>query len=263
MTETARTPTQPKSKRSAKPLAILNKLTSVAEYKDAVTTWLAIVVAIVGAYQYFDVRSDQRIKAASEILARRESTQFVDARAALVMFVYSNQKLVKSFSEAGATYTPKLLDDFAEIVRRNEAYQKAVTTISPYYINAAACAMDGICDIPTMCASLWGEIQDYLDVNRAYFAYLMSIRGEDAVSLWLGMANFEQLCRSKLKLFVFSRFDNSLKCRLFVALYRRFDFAFDSACTHVISEYDDQLFYKAAKITQRATTSAKRDPSGK
>ncbi len=208
--------------------------------KDGVLTFIAIVVLLVGGFSYFDSRLDARTRNALEILERREADTFVKARSILVRKWLEEPGLNAAFSATG-TYTSELIEKTTEAIFDDADYRSALFDISTYYSNAVACVLDGQCDVPTMCASLRGEIQDYLEINEGYFTEATVLRREDAVSLYRGMPEFVEFCSDKLFVRVASRHDGSTDCRISRYLERFLGLGWESACTFDYTAYGQRV----------------------
>lgn len=224
-------------------------LESLGKHKDGITTLLALVFFIVGAYQYFEIRAESRIEKSLDLLKQREATIFVSARTYVLQKWGEQKNLLQGFAET-EVYTPELIAAVRDEILDDAEYRARLFDLSTYYNNAAACALDGFCDLPTMCASLTGEIQDYLDINSGYFAYFAALREEDARSLFLSLPEFVELCQSKIRLFIAYRHDTSFNCRASVFLYRRFGVSSEGGCEFNATRYDNEISEAAAEIKQ-------------
>lgn len=209
-------------------------------YKDSITVIIAILILVVGGFQYFDIAVENRIKNSLEFLKRREGDTFVDARRVLIQKWIEHKGLQRKFSKTDV-YTQELFDEAAKAIFNDAAYRTAIFNMSTFYTNAAACTLDGICDAPTMCASLMGEIQDYLDINRGYFIFARKIRKEDAISLTLSMPEFVKFCDDDISVRLFARHDRSLTCRIDLYLERLIGVHFGGFCKAKATEYDREL----------------------
>lgn len=222
-------------------------LDKLGKNKDGITALIAIILLVVGGYQYFVVAVESRIKYSLNLLERREGDTFVNARTVMIQKWIDNENLRSAFA-ATNTYTPELIGKATEEIFEDSEYRKALYNISTYYTNAAACALDGICDAPTMCASLAGEIQDYLDVNRGYFVYATKIRQEDAVSLTLSMPEFVIFCSSALFVNEASRHDRSWWCRTNLYSQRMIGLHFRKSCAFFATPYQIRIEAEAEKL---------------
>lgn len=216
-------------------------------YKDGITSLIAVVLLVVGAYQYFEIRGETRIEKSLQMLKQREQSVFVSARTYVLKKWAELPELEKAFAET-ETYTPDLIKRVTTEIHSDGKYRAHLFDISTYYNNVAACALDGICDLPTLCASLAGEIQDYLDINSGYFAYFAALREEDARALFLSFPEFVERCKSKARLFVAYRHDTSFSCRFNLFLYRRFGFGSNDACRFKATKYDEEITKAAEEI---------------
>lgn len=226
-----------------------NLLISLGKYKDGIAISITIILVVVGGYKYFDSIVDKKIQNALSLLKRRESSIFVDARTTLLKEWVENQSLYNKFSQTD-DYTDDLYEDISKAIWKNEPYRKALYTISSYYNNAAACALDGVCDGPTMCASLAGEIQDHLDINRPYFVFARMVRKEDAKSLILSLPEFVDFCIEKKNQNVrlFSRHDRSIGCRINLYLERLTGVSIDSFCKPLATDWEKTMIKDAEKL---------------
>ena len=217
--------------------------------KDGITVSLAILLVIVGFYQYFEFRSDRKIEASLKILERRESAVFVEARTKLLQTWFeADGNLIEEFAET-YIYTDELYKEIDPKIRDDTEYRSAMLQISAYYSNAAACVLDGLCDQPTICSSLHGEIQDYLDINRNYFVYLRRLRQEDSVSLYLHHPEFVEDCGKSIMFSLFSRTDDTFRCRTARKLYRLTGIKISSLCSAMTSDYTKEIIRLAKEDT--------------
>ena len=204
---------------------------ALGKQKDGITTLLAILLIVVGFFQYLEIRHDRRIETALGMLERRESANFVEARTTLLQPLFNpDGELEEAFKES-KTYDENLYRKIDDVIHSNPAYPTALLDISIYYSNASACVLDGICARPTICSSLMGEVQDHLDINHNYFAYLSNLRGEDARSLYLHQREFVNYCAENLFFNLYSRTDNSLLCAIAGRLYKLTGWSLDFACS--------------------------------
>lgn len=206
----------------------------------AITSLLAITITLVSEWQYWELRIEKKISASLDILKRREGSVFVDARTTVIQKWVMPSKISKTFAES-ETYDSDLLYAIKEEVKGDADYIRAMLNISLFYHNAASCALDGICDSATLCSSLWAEIQDYQDMHKGYFAHVKSIRDEDVKRFNLTIPEFVAHCQNKISVFVFSRHDQSFKCRVDLRLERRFGYSFGSFCNPQSSVYDKEV----------------------
>lgn len=186
-------------------------------YSKGVTAVLAIAVTTIGGYQYFEAKVDRKITRAIEVLERREKGAFLDARTTIYRKWLENERLFKNVPEDARkanVYTEEILKLAAREIIPDIEYRIAMLNISTYYTNAAACALDGLCDLPMMCASLMGEIQHYLEINSGYFTYAEGIITEDALTLKLSMPEFVAACDEDVWTNLFSRHDRSYWCAI-------------------------------------------------
>lgn len=218
-----------------------------AAYKDGITVLIAGTLFVVGGYQYFEVRTETRIEKSLDILKRREQTIFVDARTVALKKWIDTKTLLSEFAGT-ETYSQELIEKITEEIGQDQAYRIALYNISTFYNNAAACALDGVCDIATLCASLHGEIQDYMEVNKGYMSYATAVRFEDAKSLTLSLPEFSRECRRDIGLNIFSRHDSGFWCRVNMFTYRRLSIGINSACDPIVSKYDWEVEEQAKKI---------------
>ena len=214
--------------------------------KDGIGIATALVLVLVGGFQYFDSVVESRIEKGLDVLSRRETDTFVKARSTLMTKWFANEELRKEFSQT-RVYTPQLIERATAAIFNDREYQNAVADMSTYYSNAAACTIDGICDAPLMCASLMGEIQDFLDVNRGYIVALKKVRFEDANTIILSMPEFVEFCDEDLFVNVASRHDYSVGCRLGRYLYRLIGANFGLGCEFKSSAYVDEIDSDIAK----------------
>ncbi|MCV0428740.1 MAG: hypothetical protein K5905_25080 [Roseibium sp.] len=191
-------------------------------------------------YSYLEYLNDRRIDKALDVLKRREATLFVDARTKLINFWIENETLLKDLKET-QQYTDEIYIKAASEILDSKDYVISLHNLSLFYNNAVACALDGICDPITICGSLSGEIQEYLSINRGYFAYAMSIRDEDARSMWLHMPEFMKFCERKAGVRIFSRHDRSSWCQSNVVLERWFGLSFGNACSPTQTKWDERI----------------------
>ena len=212
-------------------------LTTLAKYKDGITVLVALVLLFVGGFQYFEIAMENRIKNSLDLLERREGDTFVEARTVLIRKWIEHKELQEKFSRT-EVYTQELIDEAAKAIFNDTAYRTALFNMSTFYNNAAACSLDGVCDAPTMCASLMGEIQDYLDVNRGYFVFARKIRKEDAISLTLSMPEFVKFCDDELSVRLFARHDRSVECRIDLYLERLIGMHLGGQCSASATQYD-------------------------
>ena len=219
----------------------------LGSHRDGITAGIALLLIAVGSYQYFKTRSDLRIEKALDVLKRREGKTFVSAKTALANMWMSDEDLCENFIKSDK-YTASMTDRVADLIIADEDYRDAVADLSTYYTNVAACTLDGICDASVMCASLMGEIQDFVEVNVDYFARVTMVRREDAKSLTLSMPEFLGFCERRLRLHVASRHDHSLLCQLGRNLYRHLGTGFGWFCGFEASEYDQQVKTKADSL---------------
>ena len=218
--------------------------------KDAITATLAIVLVVVGGYQYFVSLRDGKIEKALEILERREEATFIDARTTLIHKWIEHDDLNDDFVRE-STYSKELRDKMTTEILADEKYRLAVANMSAYYASVAACALDGICDVPVLCASLMGEVQSYLTVNQGYFTHLRLLIGKDAKSFFLSLPEFVKLCDSDIFMNVASRHDRSTGCRLGVLLRRQVGFSFGFKCEFEFSKYDQTVKEHAENLKCR------------
>ena len=219
----------------------------LSEIKDAVTTTIAMLVVLVGGYQYFELRSESRIENALEILKRREQAIFVDARTYTVK-KFMEGSIFSSELSQNKTYTKEIIEKITKEIQSDELYRNSLLNISTYYNNASACTLDGICDAATMCASLAGEIQDYLSINKGYVSLATFVRQEDAKSLTLSLPEFVEFCDKNIGLNIFSRHDYSTWCSINLFLERRFSIGLNSACIAKASKYDTNIEKDVGKL---------------
>lgn len=221
-----------------------NKLKRLGQYKDGITVTLALIFFVVGFYQYFEVKAERKISMALNILERREDPIFVEARTTTLQkwFEVNQAEFLKT-----STYTPELLNSIQKFTQKDLKYRTALLHISTFYINAAACVLDGLCDKPTICLSLLGETQDYLNLNKNYFIYLRKSRGEDSLVFYKGLDVFEKQCISNHSLNIFSRMDQSWPCKASLKLYRITGIELGGYCKGSITKYAKEII-EAAKI---------------
>lgn len=221
-----------------------NKLKRLGHYKDGVTVTLALIFFVVGFYQYFEVKAERKISMSLNILERREDPIFVKARTTILQkwFVFNQAEFLKT-----STYTPELLASIEKLIQKDSEYRTALQHISTFYVNAAACVLDNLCDKPTICLSLLGEIQDYLDVNKNYFIYLRRVRGEDSLSFYIGLDVFTNQCISNYGPNIFSRMDQSWSCHASLKLYRITGIELRGYCKGSITGYAKEII-NAAKM---------------
>ena len=222
-------------------------LASLGSHKDGIGVVVALLLLLVGGYQYFDNAVDARIEKGLDVLKRREAEPFVEARTTLMMKWFENKELHDRFIQS-ATYTPDLIAAATESIFNDKKYRKALANMSTYYTNAAACTIDGICDAPIMCASLMGEIQDFLDVNRGYFVSLTAKRREDATTMFLSLPEFVKFCDTRLFINVASRHDFSTGCRVGRYLRRFLGTSFGLSCAFNFTDYAKQIDKAAEKL---------------
>ena len=225
-------------------------LTSLGSHKDGIGVIIAVLLLLVGGYQYFDNAVDSRIEKGLDVLKRREARPFVDARTTLMMKWFENEDLRDRFAQSD-TYTRELIAAATKAIFEDEEYRTALANISTYYSNAAACAIDGICDAPVMCASLMGEVQDFLDVNRGYFVSLTVVRREDATTLFLSLPEFVKFCNDRLFINVASRHDFSAGCKLGRYLERFLGASFGFSCGFYSTEYAKQIEKEAEQLRKQ------------
>ena len=222
-----------------------------ATRKDAITAIVAVLALLVGTYNYVEYKRDQRIKVALDHLERRESRIFVQSRGAIARKWIDNEKLISELAETDV-YTDELLEKIGREIDLDVEYRKALFNMSTLYTNSAACTLDGLCDAAMMCASLMGEIQDYLDVNFWYFGNATLLRGEDAKALTLGMPEFVEFCDTKLFIRVASRHDRSWNCQFDLGLERLLGFHFGDSCRFASTDYDEKVEKLAARLSPTA-----------
>lgn len=220
-------------------------LISFGKYKDGVTTFLAILFVFVGFYQYFEYRSDKRIETALQLLERREGRVFVEARTKLLQTWFEADGSLADALKRTDFYTEELYKEIDSTIHADKQYRTAMLHISSFYSNASACVLDGLCDQPTICSSLHGEIQDYLDINRNYFVFLRTLRDEDSVSLYLHLPEFVGKCDETIFFSLFSRVDSSNKCRFARSLYRTTGFILKDFCKEMTAPYTQGIIDRA------------------
>ena len=165
--------------------------------KDGITALIALVLLIVGGFQYFDVKLDGRISNSLEILERREKPLFVSARENTIRkwidIKKANPALWSDFVN-NKDYTKDIYDAVETEIENDEQYRKDLLSLGLFYQNASAFALDGHCDAVTLCSSLRGEMQDFLDLNKPYLIYAHKVRKEDATSIYLDVPEFVAQC---------------------------------------------------------------------
>lgn len=220
-----------------------------ARNKDGITSLIATILFVVGVFQYLEYRADTRISNSLDMLKRREASIFVDARATLIRKWLETEGLLEDF-KATEFYTDELIQKVSNEIFTDVSYRTALLHISAYYQNAAACTLDEVCDPATICSSLAGEVQDFLDVNQGYFAFARSVRQEDAVSLYLSLPEFVDYCIADAGALVFSRHDRRFFCQAGLYTYRIAGFAGPAnlACLPRESEFGQRVIDSAAKI---------------
>jgi len=218
-------------------------------HKDGITALIAATLFVLGAFQYLEYRADMRISTALDMLKRRETALFVTARATLIRKWLETEGLLETFRST-QTYTEDLIKAVSTEIFNDDGYRAALLHISAYYQNAAGCTLDGVCDAATICSSLGGEIQDYLDVNQGYFAFARSVRDEDAVSLYLSLPEFVDYCKADLGALVLSRNDQRLLCQSGLYLYRMTGISWlaDANCAPRESGFGQSVIDAAVKI---------------
>lgn len=220
-------------------------LLALGAFKDGVTTLLALILVVVGFYQYLEFRSDKRIATSLNILERREGKIFVEARTKLIKTWFEvDGSLAEAFRQTDK-YSDALYSAIDKEIHSDEEYRTALLHISSFYSNAAACVLDGLCDQPTICSSLHGEIQDYLDINRNYFVFLRRLRKEDSVSLYLHHPEFVDDCDQTLMLSLFARTDGSVSCRFARSLHRTTGLALNGYCEGKTASYTQDIINRA------------------
>ena len=225
-----------------------NFLSRLGNYKDGVTVALALIFFVVGFYQYFENKANQRISMALNILERRENSIFVKARTTTIQKWFEVTGALKKEFVATTTYTPELLNSIAESIGDDLNYRAALLNISTFYSNATACVLDGLCDRPTICLSLAGEVQDYLNLNKYYFVYLRKLRDEDSLAFYAGLDVFENQCNSNISLNIFSRMDQSFKCKASLQLYRITGIDLKGYCTGSETKYATEIIAASKKL---------------
>lgn len=235
--------------KAAKTNIVSRVLDRFARHKDGITGLLAASFVVVGAFQYLEYRADLRISAALDMLKRRETSIFVEARAKLISKWLETEKLHRKFAGT-EIYTLDLIEAISTEIFADKEYRESILHISAYYHNAAGCAVDGVCDAPMICSSLGGEIQDYLDVNKGYFAFARSVRYEDAVSLYLSLPEFGNYCDADLGALVFSRHDRSYLCQTGLYAYRISGFTglANAFCRPEETDYGQEIIDAAKQI---------------
>ena len=221
--------------------------------RDGIGIGIALILLLVGGFQYFDFAVDSRIENGLDVLKRRENATFVEARTTLLMKWLENEDLLQQFSET-EVYTSDLIEKATEAIFKDERYRTALANMANFYHNAAACTLDEICDAPVMCASLMGEIQDFLDVNKGYFIYASSVRYEDANTFILSMPEFVELCDDDLFLNVASRHDSSIGCRTGLYLYRFIGTSFGLSCKFKSTAYADEITREVEEMKKSLST---------
>lgn len=215
-------------------------IATLGRHKDGITTLLAVLAFLIGGFSYLEFLKDRRIDKALELLKRREAPIFVDARTISIRKWIDNPELRDELANT-KVHTPDLIKKVGEAISKDKDYRIALYNLSTLYNHAASCALDHICDALTMCGSLFGEIQEYLDINEAYFVYATKLRQEDAKSLTLNLPEFENFCKQRIKVRYFPRFDRSWKCRIDVNTERLFGFYILGACQNIESEWDQKI----------------------
>ena len=233
---------------------MLTALQWLGQKKDGIGIAIALTLLLVGGFQYFDSVVESRIEKGLDVLKRRESDTFVDARTILISKWVENQQLREEFART-SVYTPELIRSATAAIFDDPEYRTALINMSTYYSNAAACTMDGICDAPLMCASLMGEIQDFLDVNRGYIVATKSVRFEDANTIILSMPEFVEYCDRNIFINVASRHDYSVACRIGRYFDRLVGTSFGLSCEFKSTAYVDQVDHEAEKLRNLLTRS--------
>jgi hypothetical protein len=232
---------------------VLSRLLSLlARYKDGITALIAVTLFVLGVFQYLEYRADLRISTSLDMLKRRETSLFVTARAKLIRKWLETEGLLENF-QSTETYTDKLIKAVSNEIFTDEDYRSALLHMSAYYQNAAGCTLDGVCDAATICSSLGGEIQDYLDVNKGYFAYARSVRDEDAVSLYLSLPEFANYCKADLGALMFSRNDQGFLCQTGLYIYRMTGSSWfaNANCHQCETKYGQSVIDAAAEISNK------------
>ena len=215
--------------------------------KDGIGIGIALILLVVGGFQYFDSVVESRIEKGLDVLKRREGDTFIEARTILISKWVENQELREQFTKT-SVYTPELIQSATKEIFDDPEYRTALVNMSTYYSNAAACTIDGICDAPLMCASLMGEIQDFLDINRGYIVATKAVRFEDANTIILSMPEFVEFCDQNIFINVASRHDHSLVCRIGRYLDRFVGTSFGLPCEFKSTAYVDKIDLEAEKL---------------
>ena len=241
---------------------ISNWIVQIGSHKDGITVAIAIVLLLVGGFQYFDSRIDARIEQALQMLQRREAPTFVKARTIMLSKWLNSEKLCPEFS-ATDEYSWNLNVKIKDEILEDESYRDSLVDISNFYSNAAACTIHKICDTPLMCASLMGQVQDFLNLNRDYFVHIGMQRQNDSKTLTLHMPEFVEYCSSKLFINVASQGDRTSKCRWGVYLYRltNMNFNFGLSCEFKNTKYDQIIDEQIRMLTSFGLSACLNSPN--
>ena len=207
---------------------------------------LTLVFIPIGYYQFLKTQSDNRISAAIKILERRESPNFVTAATDFEQFWH---ELRISRAYGSQVSDSSLLEAALKKQIGNRTYRQSMRVLSFYYNTVSSCALGQVCDRQVLCSSLTGTIDNYLQKNKLYLAYLWESDQVYAKGHFLTAPEFVKMCKDHAELYVFSQHDDTPMCQFSLNLARLTGFRARAWCKANELPYDEQLkaFVDAAK----------------